>query len=353
MREFQSLTDRVLPLHIEAMRKAKLRLDNLTKPIGSLGKLEDIAVRLAGITGNVFPCVDKKCIIIMCADNGVVEEGVSSCPKCVTATVTNNFTKGITGVNVLANHANSDIAVVDIGVDADFEYGIIQNKKIRRGTDNISKGPAMERKEAIKAIEVGIDVVSEKVKKGINLFGTGEMGIGNTTTSSAIVAVYYTGNIEDVVGKGAGLTKEAYYNKIGIVKKAIEVNKPETSDPIDVLSKVGGFDIAGLTGCYIGAALNRVPIVIDGFISGSAALLASKIEPKVKEYIIPSHTSAEPGMKAILDLLGMESMLTLNMRLGEGTGAALAFHIIDAAVAAYSLMGTFEDAKIEAYKPLE
>ncbi|MBZ4644850.1 MAG: nicotinate-nucleotide--dimethylbenzimidazole phosphoribosyltransferase [Petroclostridium sp.] len=343
----------ITPLYIDIMGQVKKRLDSLTKPIGSLGRLEDIVMQLAGISGEVFPKVDKKNVIIMCADNGVVEEGVSSCPKSVTAEVTRNFTRGITGINIFARHANSDITIVDIGVDAEIECQQVLNRKIRWGTGNIAKGPAMSKSEAIKAIETGIDIVSALKKKGVNLLGTGEMGIGNTTTASAIVATYADCPVDKVVGKGAGLTKEAYHNKIAIVKKAIEVNQPDKKDPIDVLSKVGGLDIAGLAGCFIGAAYNRIPILIDGFISGSAALIACKIHPLVKEYIIPSHGSAEPGTEVLMSLLEMEPMLNLKMRLGEGTGAALAFHIIDAAVAAYNQMGTFQDANIEQYEPLE
>lgn len=337
----------------EVMEKVQERLDNLTKPIGSLGRLEEIVKHIGGITGEVFPSVKNKTVVIMCADNGVVEEGVSSCPKSVTATVTKNFMKGFTGINVFTRHAGADIKVIDIGVDEDIvEEGII-NKKIRKGTSNIAKGPAMSREEAVRAIEAGIEVVEELKKRNVNLIGTGEMGIGNTTTSSAVAAVLTGCPVEDMVGVGSGLTKEAFKNKIDIIKHCININKPQPSDPIDVLAKVGGFDIAGLAGCFIGAALYRIPIVIDGFISAAAALTAVKIKPEVKNFIFPSHGSAEPGNKKIMAALGLEPMLLLEMRLGEGTGAALGFQIIDMAVAAYTEMGTFEKANIEAYKPLD
>ncbi|WHH59109.1 nicotinate-nucleotide--dimethylbenzimidazole phosphoribosyltransferase [Petroclostridium sp. X23] len=347
------ITSRITPLNQNTMVVVKKRLDSLTKPIGSLGRLEDIVVRLAGIKGHMYPEVDKKCVIVMCADNGVVAEGVSSCPKDVTAKVTQNFTRGITGINIFTRHTNSDLVIVDIGVDAKLEHPQIINRKVKWGTDNIAKGPAMSRDEAVKAIEIGIDIISQRVDQGIRLFGTGEMGIGNTTTSGAIAAVYADCPIEHVVGRGAGLTREDYQNKMNIVKKSIEINQPDKDDPIDVLAKVGGLDIAGLAGCFIGAAYHKTPIIIDGFISAAAALIASKINPLVKEYILPSHGSAEPGAEVVMKMLNMQPMLNLGMRLGEGTGAALAFHIVDAAVAAYTQMGTFEDADIEQYEPLE
>lgn len=349
----QKTLDEIGGLYTGMMVEAQARLDSLTKPLGSLGRLEDIARRIVGITGDLFPKVDKKTVVIMCADNGVVDEGVSSCPKSVTSAVTQNFVKGITGINVFTKHTGADIVVVDMGVDDDIDCPGVLNRKIRKGTWNIAKGPAMEREEAVRAIETGISIVKELKEKGINLLGTGEMGVGNTTTSSAIASVLSNTSVECMVGKGAGLTKEGLYNKIGVVKKAIEVNKPDPADPIDVLAKLGGFDIAGLAGCFIGAAACRIPILIDGFISSAAALTAIKIEPGVKDFIFPSHGSAEPGSKKIMEALGFEPMLNLDMRLGEGTGAALAFHIIDAAMTAYTRMGTFGDAEIDQYVPLE
>lgn len=350
--KLQKALDSVGGLHTGIIEKTQARLDNLTKPLGSLGRLEDIVKQISGITGEVFPKVDKKTVVIMCADNGVLEEGVSSCPKSVTAAVTRNFLKGFTGINVLTRHTGANICVVDIGVDDDLEYDEIINRKIRKGTWNIAKGPAMTREEAIAAIEAGIDIVRELTGQGINLLGTGEMGIGNTTTSSAITAALTDAPLEELVGRGSGLTSEALENKVKVVRKAIDVNKPDTADPLDVLAKVGGFDIAGLVGCFIGAAVYRVPILIDGFISAAAALVAIRMHPGIKNYILPSHGSAEPGTKAIMKAIGLEPYLNLGMRLGEGTGAAIAFHIIDAAFAAYTGMGTFGDAKIEQYVPL-
>ncbi len=350
--ELKRALDMINGLNYDAMSAAQARLDGLTKPLGSLGRLEDMVVRVAGITGEVTPKADKKSVIIMCADNGVFDEGVSSCPRAVTSTVTRNFIKGITGVCIFARQAGASLTVVDIGVDDDFDDDGIINRKIRKGTWNIAKGPAMTREEAIRAIETGIEITGELKAKGVNLLGTGEMGIANTTTSSAVTSVLTGEPPENVVGRGSGLTSEALANKIQVVRKAIEVNRPDSSDALDVLAKLGGFDIAGLVGCYIGAAVYRIPIVIDGFIAAAAALVAIRIKPEVKDFIFPSHGSAEPGSRHVLDALGMVPYLNLEMRLGEGTGAVMGFLVFDAAFAAYNGMGTFDDAEIEQYVPL-
>ncbi|NLK35576.1 MAG: nicotinate-nucleotide--dimethylbenzimidazole phosphoribosyltransferase, partial [Gracilibacteraceae bacterium] len=267
MELFEKTTAGIRPAYEESMKKAAERLDKLVKPIGSLGKLEDLAIKISGITGKQMNSFEKKVTIIMASDNGVVEEGVSAAPQEVTALMTINFLKGITGVCVLSKHAGADIRVVDIGVASDLDYPGLINRKIRKGTFNMSKGPAMSREEAIKAIETGIEMVSLLVKEGYSLFGTGEMGIGNTSTSSAVAMAFLGCSSEEAVGKGVGLTEEGYANKKSVIERAISVNKPDPEDPIDVLSKVGGFDIAGMTGCFLGAAYHRVPIVIDGFIS--------------------------------------------------------------------------------------
>ena len=347
------LLRKIGPLDIESMKAAQMRLDSLTKPLGSLGKLEEIVVRLAGINGSISPRVDSKATVIMCADNGVVEEGVSSCPKSVTASVTCNFTRGITGINVFSRLTGARVVVVDIGVDADIPYSTILNRKIRNSTWNMAKGPAMTRDEAIKAIQAGVDIVKDLKSEGINLLGTGEMGIGNTSTSSAITAVLTGMPVNTIVGVGSGLSKDAFINKIEVIKRSIEINQPNPEDPIDVLSKVGGFDIAGLTGCFLGAAIYRIPIVIDGFISAVAALSATRLHPGARDYMLPSHGSAEPGTASVMKALNMEPMLNLDMRLGEGTGAALGYQLIDAAIAAYTQMGSFADASIEQYVPQE
>ncbi|MDO6355305.1 nicotinate-nucleotide--dimethylbenzimidazole phosphoribosyltransferase [Caloramator sp. CAR-1] len=346
MKLLKTTLDNIKPLDKDAVEMAWKHIDNLTKPIGSLGILEEIGARFAGITGKLHNKVKKKNIVIMAADNGVVEEGVSCAPKFITKVVTENFTRGITGVCVLAKQAGADLTIVDIGVDADFNNPKILNKKIAYGTKNIAKEAAMSYEDAIRAVEVGIEVVDKLVMDGVDLLGTGEMGIGNTTTSAAVLCALSGLSPDIVVGKGAGLTDEQHKNKINVVKKALETNKPDRNDPIDVISKVGGFDIAGLTGCFLAAAKNRVPIVIDGFISSAAALCAVRLNPLVKDYIFPSHLSAEPGAVYMMKELGLEPMINLKMRLGEGSGCPLAFMIIEAALAIVNEMGTFEEANI-------
>ena len=344
---FSEALNSIKGLDEHAMKQARNRLDSLSKPLGSLGRLEDIIAQIAGITGQVMPCVDKKTVVIMCSDNGVVDEGITQVGRDVTASVTKNFLNGITGINVLAKHAGADIMVVDMGIECHIDCEGVLNKKIRCCTWNIAKGPAMTREEAIQAMETGIEIIGELKRQGTNLIGTGEMGIGNTTTSSAIATVLTGCDAQCMVGRGAGLSNDGLTKKL----RVIDVNKPSPRDAVDVLTKLGGFDIAALTGCFIGAGVYRMPILIDGFISATAALTAIRICPAVKDFIFPSHGSAEPGTEKVMQALKMEPLLNLEMRLGEGTGAALAFHIIDAAITAYKQMGTFNDAAIEKYVP--
>jgi nicotinate-nucleotide--dimethylbenzimidazole phosphoribosyltransferase len=334
------------PADEEAIKKAWNRLDNLTKPIGSLGELEEIAAKMAGITGKIHNEINKKTVVIMSADNGVYEEGISNNTQDTTVIVTNNFTKGITGVCVLAKHVNSDITVVDIGVKEDFNHPKIMNKKIMYGTKNIAKEPAMTREQAIQAIETGIEIVDNLVKEGYDLLGTGEMGVGNTTTSAAVFSVLSGISPDVVVGKGSGLTEEQLINKKRVVQMAIETNSPDRDDIIDILAKVGGLDIAGLCGCFLGAAKNRVPIVIDGFISSAAALCAYRLNNNVRDFIFPSHLSAEPGAAYMMEELKLSPMFNLRMRLGEGSGCPLAFSVIEASLCAMNSMATFEEATL-------
>lgn len=340
-------------LDYKIMNKVQERLDNLTKPLGSLGMLEELVKRLSGISSELYPDISKKKVVIMCADNGVVDEGISQSGKDITSIVTKNFTKGITGINVLSNFANAEILIVDIGVENDFNSKKILNRKIAMGTKNITKEPAMSQREVERAIEVGISIMKDLKKEGVGLVATGEMGIGNTTTSSAIASVLIKKPVEEMTGRGAGLTKEGLQRKKEVIKKAILINKPDENNPIDVLRKLGGYDIAGIVGLYIGAAIYRLPILIDGFISVVAALVAIIFEPKVKSFIFATHASAEPGNKIVMDFLGLKPFLHLDMRLGEGTGATLAFNIFDAAVYTYKNMGTFKKAKIKKYIPLK
>lgn len=325
---------------------AKKRLDSLAKPPGSLGRLEDIAVKLAGITGKVCNTLDRRCVIIMCSDNGVVEEGVASAPKSVTYAQTINFIRGITGVAVLAKCSNSDLMVVDVGIDADVEFPCVINRKIRKSTSNLAKEPAMSRDEALSAILTGIGMAGEACRKGYRMVGVGEMGIGNTTTSSAVLCALTGIDPDLAVGKGAGLTDEGFEKKKRIIRDAIVKHRPDPEDPIDVVSKVGGFDIAAMAGVYIGAAYCRLPVVIDGFISAVAALAAARMASLSVGYMIPSHASCEPGYAYTVRELGLEPVLDLGMRLGEGSGCPIMFMVIDAACAVIRDMGTFAEAGI-------
>ncbi|QQY79817.1 nicotinate-nucleotide-dimethylbenzimidazole phosphoribosyltransferase [Keratinibaculum paraultunense] len=331
----------------KAKKIAKERLDSLAKPIGSLGKLEEIVIKMAGITGKAHNKIEKRNIVVMCADNGVVEEGVSACPQEFTMILTENMIKGLTGVSVLSKMTNTDLTVVDIGLNGDIDYPGILKRKINYGTKNFTREPSMTYEEAIKAIETGIEIGDNLYSKGYKILGTGELGIGNTTTSAAILSAFTGLGPEITSGKGAGLTEEQYNLKKEAIRKGIEINKPDKKDPIDVIAKVGGFDIAGMCGLFLSAAKNKKPIVMDGFISSAAALCAIRLNPLVKEYIFPSHLSKEPGAICMMKEIGLSPMLNLEMRLGEGSGCPLAFQIIDAALYIMDNMATFEEASID------
>lgn len=330
-------------LNRERMIEAEERVNSLLKPPGSLGKLEEIAVQLSGITGKLHNTIQKKCIIVMAGDNGIVKEGVTSFPKDVSLLVTETMAGGISGVAVLARHAGAELRVVDLGIDGDIKAEGVINRKIRKSTSSFLNGPAMSRDEAVKAIETGIEITNSAISDGADLIGTGEVGIGNTTTSSAMLYAFTGEDLDIIVGRGAGLSDEGLARKKDVIIQGVNFNKPDSSDPIDVLCKVGGFDIAGLTGVYLAAAAAGVPVVIDGFISGVAALTAVKLSPGAKDYMFASHGSAEPGARKVAELLGISPMLDMNMRLGEGTGCALAFNIIEASIKIMNEMGTFAD----------
>ncbi|GAA0084479.1 nicotinate-nucleotide--dimethylbenzimidazole phosphoribosyltransferase [Clostridium sp. CTA-7] len=331
----------------KAKEKARIRVDSLAKPLGSLGKLEDISIKLSGITGKVKNKIEKKCIVIFSSDNGVVEEGVASAPQYVTLAQTINFSKGLTGVAVLAKENNTDLLVVDIGVNCEGEIPGAINRKIRKGTNNIAKEAAMTYDECIECIYIGIDMAREAKENRYHILGVGEMGIGNTTTSSSVLASLIGCEIDEVVGKGGGLTDEAFEKKKLVVKRAIEINNPNTDDPIDIVSKVGGFDLAAMVGLFLGGAYYKVPVVIDGFISAVAALVAIKLNILVKEYLIPSHCSKEIGYNIAMKHMDLEPMLNLDMRLGEGSGCPIAFSIVQYACAMMNNMATFSEAEID------
>jgi nicotinate-nucleotide--dimethylbenzimidazole phosphoribosyltransferase len=324
------------------------RLDKLTKPKGSLGRLEEFAQKIVAITGQKIPPVlSKKAIFTFAGDHGVVEEGISLYPKEVTEQMVYNFIRGGAGINVLARHAGADVVVVDIGVDCDFGQaeGLLI-KKVMRGTRNMKRGPAMERNEAEKCIDTGIHLAREYAEKGYKIFGTGDMGIGNTTASSAIAAVMTGRPVAEVTGRGTGISDETLQHKIRVIEDAIAFNKPDPKDPIDVLSKVGGTEIGGIAGLILGAASRKIPVVIDGFISTAGAIIAYSMEPKVKDYMFAAHNSEEIGHKALLDSIGLVPILDLGLRLGEGTGAALAMLIIEAGLKIYTEMATFDEAGV-------
>ncbi len=330
---------------------AQAHLDSLTKPLGSLGRLEELAARTAQITGTTFPAVDRKVIFVFAGDHGVTDENVSAYPKQVTSQMVVNFLSGGAGINVLARHAGADVVVVDTGVDFDFAdaAGLI-NRKVMRGTRNFRRGPAMSRDEAMQCIQVGIDLARDYAGRGYRLMGTGDMGIGNTTASSAIAAVMTGKSAAEVTGKGTGISEEALHAKIRVIEDGIALNKPDANDALDVLAKVGGTEIGGIAGLVLGAAEQRVPVVIDGLISTAGALIACGIEPKVKGYLFAAHKSVEIGHACMLECVGLTPLLDLDLRLGEGTGGALAMLLIDAGVKVYREMATFEEAGVSQEK---
>jgi len=347
--KIEEIIQKITPVNFKLMEKAQEKLDNLTKPQGSLGKLEDFARRIVGISGTLSPTIKRKVIFIMVGDHGVAEEEVSAYSQEVTFQMVYNFIRGGAGINILARHIGAEIVVVDMGVAKEFplEKGLIV-KKIAYGTKNIAKGPAMSKEEAERAIIAGIEVFEDELsRKGIDIIGLGEMGIANTTPSSAIVACLTKSKVEEVTGQGTGIDQKQLKNKIRVIKQAIKVNHPDPEDGLDVLSKVGGFEIGGLVGCILAAASHRVPIVIDGFISCASALIAIKLAPLARDYIFASHNSMEKGHKIALKYIGKVPMFDLGMRLGEGTGAALGISFIEAGIKILTQMATFTDAGVD------
>ena len=347
--KIEDTIQKIRPVNFRLMEKAQEKLNNLTKPQGSLGKLEDFARRIVGISGTLSPVIKRKVIFVMAGDHGVVGEGVSAYPQEVTFQMVYNFIRGGAGINVLAKHIGAEILVVDMGVAKEFppEKGLII-KKVAYGTKNIAKGPAMSKNEAERAIIAGIEVFEDELnRKGINIVGLGEMGIANTSSSSAVVACFTKSKVEEVTGRGTGIDEDQLKNKIRVIKQAIEVNHPDPEDGLDVLSKVGGFEIGGLVGCILAAASHRVPIVIDGFISCTSALIAIELAPLVKDYMFASHDSVEKGHNIALKYIGKVPMFDLDMRLGEGTGAALGISFIEAGVKILTQMATFKEAGVD------
>ena len=333
-------------LYPDVMDAARKRQAELAKPPGSLGRLEDLSVQLAGITGQVKNTLDRKELLVFCSDNGVVEEGVSSAPQSVTLAQTINLTRRKTGASVIAGHFGCHVRVCDVGVNADIREPAVTDRKIAYGTNNIAKTAAMTREQAIQAILAGMELAETAAHDGAKAIGVGEMGIGNTTTSSAVLAVLTDTPVEEVTGRGGGITDESYRKKISVIETAIRLNQPDKTDPIDVLAKVGGFDLCAMCGAFLGAARMRIPAVIDGFISVVAALCAVRLCPNVREYLIPSHASYEIGYRIAIDELGLAPLFDLGMRLGEGSGCPIAMMILDAACAVMNDMATFAEADI-------
>jgi nicotinate-nucleotide--dimethylbenzimidazole phosphoribosyltransferase len=327
--------------------RARLRLDSLTKPLGSLGRLEEVAARLVSIREEEFPECSKKAIFTLAADHGVTVEAVSAYPKEVTRQMLLNFLSGGAAINVLCRHFGIDVVVVDIGVDADTrELPGLVNMKVARGTQNMARGPAMSRAETYSALQNGIALAMRAEQEGRHLVGTGEMGIGNTTAASAITGALTGRPVAELTGRGAGLDDAGFQHKIKVIERSLDVNRPDPSDGVDVLSKVGGLELAGLAGLTLGAAARRIPVVIDGFISTAAAAIAVVIQPRAKQFLFASHRSTEPGHDALLKFMGLEPLLNLDLRLGEGTGAALAMPLLEASVKLLKEMATFSSAGV-------
>ena len=335
---------KIEPLDEAAMIAARARQAQLAKPPGSLGRLEELSIQLAGITEKVHNKIEKKHLLVFAADNGVVEEGVSSAPQSVTLMQTINLTRHKTGASTLCKHFGCDITVCDVGVNADIREPKVLNKKIAYGTQNIVLGPAMSREQCEQAIYVGFELAQNTEA---DVIGIGEMGIGNTTTSSAVLSVLLEADVEAVTGRGGGITDQSFLKKKQVIKDAIAINNPNKNDVIDVLAKVGGFDIAAMCGAFLGCAATRRPVVIDGFISAVAALCAYKLCPNAVQYFIPSHASYEIGYKLAMDAMNLQPLFLLGMRLGEGSGCPLAFEILDAACAIINDMATFDQAGID------
>lgn len=356
MNNINKLLEKIKPIDDASFEETQKRLDNLTKPQGSLGRLEELAKLVVAITGKKNPDLSKKVIFTLAGDHGVCEEGVSLFPQEVTPQMVYNFIRGGAGINVLANHIGAKVIVVDMGVASDLEpHPNLVIKKIGYGTKNITNHPAMSYRQTINSIMAGVEIFeSELVSSGIDIAGTGDMGIGNTTPASAIVSAITQEPAEKVTGRGTGIDDQGLVRKIDVIKRAIEFNHPNPKNGLDVLSKLGGFEIGGLVGIILAAASNRIPVVIDGFISGAAALIAYILKPETKGYMIAGHTSVEKGHQVTLDFIGLKPLLNLDLRLGEGTGAVLAMNLVDAGVKILTQMATFGEAGVsEASKEVE
>jgi nicotinate-nucleotide--dimethylbenzimidazole phosphoribosyltransferase len=343
----ENIIARIQGLDETAMAAARARQDMLTKPPGSLGRLEELSIQLAGITGKNIPTLKDKVIITMAGDHGVVAEGVSAFPQEVTPQMVLNFLHGGAAINVLARHVGARITIVDMGVAAEMEaHPALVVKKVALGTANITKGPAMSREQVVQALIAGVEVVEAEIQEGLDIVGTGDMGIGNTTPSAAIAAALTGIEPAKIAGRGTGVDDEGLRRKIAAIERALAVNKPDPKDGLDVLAKVGGFEIGGLAGVILGAAANRKPVMVDGFISTAAAMIAVTTAPAVCPYLISAHRSQEYGHSQMVEWLGLKPLVDLDFRLGEGTGAALGISFAEASCKILAEMATFAEAGV-------
>jgi nicotinate-nucleotide--dimethylbenzimidazole phosphoribosyltransferase len=341
------LTSQIKPLNPEWTARAQERLDSLTKPVGSLGRLEELAAQYVAIREELFPPLEIKRVVVFVADHGVVAEKVSAYPQEVTFQMVHNFLRGGAGINVLSLQAGARVEVVDIGVNHDFEPGLnLVYRKVAYGTRNMAQEPAMTREEALRALWVGVERAQEAVEDGVDVLAAGDMGIGNTTPAAALTAVFTGRPVGAATGRGTGIDADAYSHKVAVINRAISLNKPTADDPVGALAAVGGLEIAGIAGLILGAAAARRPLILDGFIATAGALVAAQLVPAVKDYLIAAHRSVEPGHQVMLDHLGLKPLFNLNMRLGEGTGAVLGMGLLEAGWHIYRGMATFAEAGV-------
>ena len=349
-KQLSCLCKSVRPADALAVEAAKRHWNGIAKPLYGLGKFEELLVKIAGVQKTEDICLNKKAVVVFCADNGVVAEGVTQTDSSVTAVVTENFARGIASVNRMASVAGADVIPVDIGVLGEIKEPGVRNCRIANGTKNMRKEPAMSHEQVLEAIHTGITLASELKDAGYDLLAVGEMGIGNTTTSSAVASVLLQAPVELVTGRGAGLSNTGLEKKIEVIKEAIALHQPDPEDPLAVLEAVGGFDIAGMCGLMLGGAIYRIPVVLDGLISMVAALLAQKLCPQVTDFLLPSHMGKEPACAMAMEKLGLEASIYGNLALGEGTGAVMLFPLLDMAEAVYRENSTFEEIHVGAYQ---
>ncbi|MFC1879245.1 nicotinate-nucleotide--dimethylbenzimidazole phosphoribosyltransferase [Chloroflexota bacterium] len=347
MQILESLISSISPLDESFMEAARARQGLLTKPQGSLGRLEELSIQIAGIRRQITPRLEKKAVLVMAGDHGVVQEGVSAYPQAVTGQMVANFLNGGAAINVLARHSGARVIIVDMGVAENLEpHPGLLIQKIAPGTANIAKGAAMSRQQAVAALLAGAKIVQDEIERGLDILATGDMGIGNTTPSAAIAAVYTKRPVHEITGRGTGVDDAGLERKVAAIERALEINKPDPQDGLDVLSKVGGFEIGGLAGAILAAAAHRRPVVIDGYISTAAAMIAASLAPQVRGYLIAAHTSQELGHHLMMEWLGTAPLLDLQLRLGEGSGAALAMSLVEASCKILSEMATFAEAGV-------